>query len=151
MVIVTAPVAATLADRPVLVVIEVTPALVSVTVPPRATAPPPERPVPAVTVIEELFSALFGMLVSEAPEPEKVPACIVPAMVTEEGSDRVTPPVEADAVIWLAVPEIEVTPVLAIVMEPVEADTEIPVPAVAAVTPVLLIAFPEIEIAVPAV
>ncbi len=54
------------------------------------------------------------------------------------GVERVTLPVEADAVIWLAVPVMEVTPLLVIVTAPVAPDTEMPVPATALVTPVLL-------------
>ncbi len=55
------------------------------------------------------------------------------------GKESVTPPVDADAVIWLAVPVIEVTPVFVIVTAPVAPDTEMPVPATALVTPELVI------------
>src|SRR4051812_46891919 len=40
-------------------VIERTPVLFKVVVPPNATVPPPDNPVPAVTVIEELTSEAF--------------------------------------------------------------------------------------------
>ena len=60
-------------------------------------------------------------------------------VVTEAGSDRVTEPVDADAVIWLAVPVMEVTPLLVIVTAPVAPETPIPVPATADVTPALVI------------
>jgi hypothetical protein len=54
LVIETAPVALVFVLKPLLVVRAVTPALVKVTVPPNDTAPPPDIPVPAVTVIELL-------------------------------------------------------------------------------------------------
>lgn len=54
------------------------------------------------------------------------------------GKERVTAPVEAEAVTWLVVPVREVTPVLVIVTAPVAAETEIPVPLAREVTPALL-------------
>jgi hypothetical protein len=48
------------------------------------------------------------------------------------GTDNVTAPVAAEAVIWFAVPAIDVTPVLVIVLVPVECVTDIPVPAAVA-------------------
>ena len=56
------------------------------------------------------------------------------APVTEMllGRDRVTPPVDADAVIWLAVPVMEVTPALVIVIEPAPLVTVMPAPCVRA-------------------
>ena len=59
---VTAPVALTFELKPVLVVIEVTPAFVNVTEEPKETAPPPLIPVPAVTVIDELVNEPFPIL-----------------------------------------------------------------------------------------
>jgi hypothetical protein len=53
-------------------VTEVIPALVSETLPPRDTLPPPERPVPAVTVIEELTSDPLPILVKVLDAPEMV-------------------------------------------------------------------------------
>ena len=47
---------------------EVTPALVKVTDPPRDTAPPPDIPVPAVTVTEELINFEFEI------DPASIPS-----------------------------------------------------------------------------
>lgn len=59
---VTLPVEPETATWLVVPVSERTPAFVKVTVPPKATVPPPERPVPAVTVTEELTNEEFGIL-----------------------------------------------------------------------------------------
>ena len=60
-----------------------------------------------------------------AVSPEIVSDVVI---VTADGSESVTAPVEADAVIWFAVPAIDVTPVLAIYSEPDPAVMLIPVP-----------------------
>jgi hypothetical protein len=56
-----------------------------------------------------------------------------PGNITWLGSERVTAPVEADALIWFAVPAMEVTPVLVMVrplpMMYCPAVTEMPEPA----------------------
>jgi len=57
----------------VLVVNDVTPALFNVTDEPKATAPPPLIPVPAVTVTDELVNWAFDNPVICA-EPDTVPA-----------------------------------------------------------------------------
>ena len=78
-----------------------------------------------------------------------------PGAMKAVGVESVTAPVAADAVISLAVPAIDVTPVLENVTAPVAADTPMPVPATALVTPELVIVRPpvtvEIVIPVPAV
>jgi hypothetical protein len=56
---------------------------------------------------------------------------------TRFGSESVTAPVPADAVIWLAVPASEVTPVL--VMTPVAETYEMPVPPLREVEEILLL------------
>ena len=55
---------------------------------------------------------------------------IEPGAMNVDGVLNVTEPVDAEAVIWLVVPAIAVTPVLAIVIEPEALVTEIAVPAV---------------------
>ena len=60
---VTAPVAA-LTPTPVPATADVTPAFVNVTEEPKATAPPPLIPVPAVTVTEEFDNEAFAMLLN---------------------------------------------------------------------------------------
>ena len=67
--IVTAPVAP-LTVIPVPATLLVTPAFVSVIVPPRETVPPPDIPVPGDTVTELLTNALFGMVVAVILAPE---------------------------------------------------------------------------------
>lgn len=65
-----------------------------------------------------------------APVATEVTALKVPGAMRVVGRDNVTEPVEAEAVIWLAVPAREVTPLLATVMVPVpELVVVIPVPA----------------------
>ena len=55
---------------------DVTPAFVRVTEEPNATAPPPDIPVPAVTVTEELVNWLFAI------EPKVPPRVKFPEVVT---------------------------------------------------------------------
>jgi hypothetical protein len=67
---VTAPVVPVAGVNPVVPALnDVTPALVRVTLPPKDAVPPPDMPVPAVTVIELLVKAELGILVNPAPEP----------------------------------------------------------------------------------
>jgi len=86
-------------------VMEVTPALVKVTLPPSDTAPPPDIPVPAVTVIDEFVSMAF------VTPPVAIP--MVPVVV-------MGPPVKPEPVAT------DVTPVL-FKVEPLQPK---PVPAV---------------------
>ena len=79
---------------------------------------------PAVPEYRKLFAV----------KPDRVRLVVV----TEAGSDRVTEPVDADAVIWFAEPVMLVTPLLVIVTAPVAPETPIPVPATAEVTPALV-------------
>ena len=64
--------------------------------------------------------------------------CTLEVVLIDCGSDRVTPPVPAEATTWLVVPVIDVTPELAIVIDP-DPVIEIPDPAVAAVIPLFVI------------
>lgn len=67
---VTAPVVPVDGVKPVVPALnDVTPALVRVTLPPKDTEPPPDKPVPAVTVTALFVRAALGMLVKPAPEP----------------------------------------------------------------------------------
>ncbi len=78
---VTAPVAP-LTEIPVPATFDVTPAFVRVTELPKATAPPPDIPVPAVTVTEELVKAELATL-------DKVPPNVkLPDVVTVPDRDK---------------------------------------------------------------
>ena len=89
---VTAPVDA-LTEMPVPEAKLVTPAFANVTELPSETAPPPDMPVPAVTVTEELVNAALAM-------PLKVPPKVkLPDVVTEPVRDKpLTVPVPATEV-----------------------------------------------------
>ena len=62
----------------------------------------------------------------------------MPGATKVDGVESVMAPVDALTVIWLAVPDRPVTPVLVNVTLPVEPDTDTPVPATADVTPVFV-------------
>ena len=84
---VTAPVEALTLTWLVVPMAEVTPAFVKVTDPPRDTAPPPDIPVPAVTVTAELAKLALAIAV-----PPQIPVVIVPVL---SKTNLVTPEAEA--------------------------------------------------------
>ena len=76
----------------------VTPELLRVTVPPRATEPPPDKPVPAVTVTE-LFASMA--LVTPALGIEIVPVVVIgPPVNPAPVLTWVTVPVPAPGKVW---------------------------------------------------
>jgi hypothetical protein len=106
-VIVTAPVAP-LTDMPVPATFDVTPAFVSVIELPKATAPPPDIPVPAVTVTEELVNAALATPDNvppnvKLPDEVTVPVRVIPLTVPVPATD-VTVPEVAGAVLDQVVP-----------------------------------------------
>ena len=70
----------------------VTPAFVNVSVPPREALPPPDNPVPAVTVNVPVDRADVGILVRPEPEPLNVVAVKVPVLGLTEMLELASPP-----------------------------------------------------------
>src|SRR6185295_1085367 len=88
--------------------------------------------VPTTVLLANVPTPDASILTVPAPAPVAmdVTALNVPGARRSEGNDNVTAPVAAEAVIWLAVPAREVTPVFAMVMVSVALPVvEIPVPA----------------------
>jgi len=100
-VIVTAPVALAFVLKPVFVVIEVTPAFVKVIVEPKATAPPPLIPVPALTVTDELVNEPFAILLNVLFAPLMVlfVSVCVPVFKTTSSSDPKGPAIHLSFVV----------------------------------------------------
>ncbi len=102
---------------------------------------PPTTVLPAASIVVEAVAPKRARLPVSAlaKSAVEVPAVAVKLVrATSVGSESVTAPVAADAVIWLVVPAMEVTPVLVMVTAPVAPETLIPVPATLDVTPVLV-------------
>jgi hypothetical protein len=67
-------------DIPVPATIEVTPVLLRVVLPPNATGPPPDKPVPAVTVTCEFCSPVLSVcpaVLSLFANCDKLNACVI--------------------------------------------------------------------------
>lgn len=84
----------------------------------------------SAVVAVDVYEAVAVEAMKFEPAVIVVVEAIVPGAMNVVGVDSVTAPVDADAVIWLAVPAIDVTPAFATVIEPEPLVIVMPAPCV---------------------